>query len=85
MITDGRVLPCLSRPSCLTAGGDATDQTYSFLQIDSNVLVRLFYVKNAPYDYSTMSVSSDGRTLVLISWDPNTPQYQNIQVFEKQF
>ncbi len=47
-------------------------------------VARLFWIKGKPYDYSTMCVSTDGKTLTLISWGPETPQYQNIQVFDKQ-
>ena len=84
VITDGRMLPCESKSSCLTAGGDPNEQTYAFQKIDSHTLTRLFYVKGNIYDYSTMCVSTDGKTLTLISWAPETPEYQNIQVFDKQ-
>ena len=80
----GRVLPCESKDSCLTAGGDPKEQTYEWYQIDSLMLARLFWVRGKPYDYSSMCVSTDGKTLTLISWAPETPQYQNIQVFDKQ-
>lgn len=84
VITDGSVLPCESKDSCLTAGGDPKEQTYAWYKIDSHMLARLFWVKGKPYDYSSMCVSTDGKTLTLISWAPETPQYQNIQVFDKQ-
>lgn len=84
VITDGTVLPCESKDSCLTAGGDPKEQTYAFYQMDSHMLARLFWVKGKAYDYSSMCVSTDGKTLTLISWAPDTPQYQNIQVFDKQ-
>jgi hypothetical protein len=29
-------------------------------------------------------VSQDGRTLVIVAWHAPTPEYQNIQVFDKQ-
>jgi hypothetical protein len=83
VITD-KVLPCESKDSCLTAGGNPKEQTYAWYKIDSHLLSRLFWIKDKVYDYSTMCVSIDGKTLTLISWSPDTPQYQNIQVFDKQ-
>ena len=84
VITDGTVLPCESKDSCLTAGGDPKEQTYAWYKIDSHMVARLFWIKGKVYDYSSMCVSTDGKTLTLISWSPDTPQYQNIQVFDKQ-
>ena len=84
VITDGRILPCESKDSCLTAGGDPKEQTYAWYKIDDHMLARLFWIKGKAYDYSSMCVSADGTTLTLISWGPETPQYQNIQVFDKQ-
>jgi hypothetical protein len=84
VVTDGHPLPCESKPSCLTIGGDPSDQTYAWYKMDSHMLARLFWVKGKPYDYSTMCVSRDGKSLTLISWAPETPEYQNIQVFDKQ-
>jgi hypothetical protein len=83
-VVTGKILPCESKESCLTAGGDPHEQTYAWYKIDSHLLSRLFWVKDKVYDYSTMCVSADGKTLTLISWSPETPQYQNIQVFDKQ-
>jgi hypothetical protein len=48
------------------------------------MLMRLFYIKGKISEYSTYAVSTDGRTFTLISWSPETPEFQNIQVFEKQ-
>jgi len=79
-----KVLTCESKESCLTAGGDPKEQTYAWYMMDSHLLARIFWIKDEVYDYSTMCVSTDGKTMTLISWSPDTPQYQNIQVFEKQ-
>ena len=48
------------------------------------MISRLFYVKGAIAEYDTYAVSEDGKTLVVIAWHAPTPQYQNIQVFDKQ-
>ena len=84
VVTGGVVLPCESKDSCLTAGGDPKEQTYAWYKIDDHMLARMFWIKGKPYDYSSMCVSTDGKTLTLISWAPETPQYQNIQIFDKQ-
>jgi hypothetical protein len=83
VITDGKARPCLSK-TCLTTGGDPKLQTYAYWQMDSLMLARLFYTKGEVEEYSTYAVSSDGKILTIISWNPATPQWQNIQVFDKQ-
>jgi hypothetical protein len=84
VIPDGAVRTCVSKNPCLTVGGDQKDQTYAWFQMDSHMLARLFWWKGDMYDYSSLTVSTDGKTLTLISWGPNTPYWQNIQVFTKQ-
>ncbi|MBC2666227.1 hypothetical protein H7F51_11930 [Novosphingobium flavum] len=84
LIADGKAYPCPGPNPCLTAGGTVADQTYSWHQVDNHALARLFYVKGKLFDISTLSVAADGQTMTLISWDPATPEYQNIQVFGKQ-
>lgn len=83
VITDAKARPCLSK-TCLTTGGDPKAQTYAYWQMDSHMLARLFYTKGEVEEYSTYAVSHDGKVLTIISWSPNTPQWQNIQVFDKQ-
>jgi hypothetical protein len=84
VIPDGKVRICMSKNPCLTVGGDQKDQTFAWFAMDSRMLARLFWVKGQMYDYSSLTVSSDGMTLTLISWAPATPYWQNIQVFTKQ-
>ena len=84
LIADGKTRVCPSKTPCMTAGGSPNEQTYAWYRMDSHMLARLFWVKGAMYDYSSLSVSSDNKTLTLISWAPETPYYQNIQVFNKQ-
>jgi hypothetical protein len=74
---------CRSAGSCLTTGGSGKDQTYRYWQMDEHMLARLFYVKGKVDEYSTYAVSTDGRTLSIVSWSPGTPEWQNIQVFDK--
>ena len=83
VITDTKQRPCLSK-TCLSTGGDPKSQSYAYWQMDSHLLARLFYVKNEVDEYSTYAVSTDGKTLTIISWNPSKPEYQNIQVFDKQ-
>ena len=84
VIADARDHVCPGPAPCLTNGGAPSEQTYRFVRLDDHTLARLLFVRGAMYDYSTMSVAGDGKSLTLISWDPRTPQYQNIQVFGKQ-
>lgn len=84
LVADGKTYTCPGPESCMTSGGAAKEQTYVWQMLDPHLMTRLFYIKGQAYDYSTMDVSTDGRTMTLISWDPATPQWQNIQVLEKQ-
>ena len=84
VIADGKVRVCMSKNPCLTVGGDQKDQTFAWFGMDAHMLARLFWMKGRIYDYSSLTVSSDGKTLTLISWAPATPYWQNIQVFTRQ-
>jgi hypothetical protein len=84
LVADGKPRVCASKSSCLTAGGSPSEQTYAWFKLDSHMMARLFWVKGNIFDYSTVCVSPDGKTLTLISWAPETPYYQNIQVFKRQ-
>jgi hypothetical protein len=84
LIADGKAHACQDEAACLTAGGDPADQTYIYHAIDARFVVRSFYVKNVIAEYSTYGVSADGNTFTMIAWSPETPYWQNIQVFTRQ-
>jgi hypothetical protein len=81
---DGKSHPCEDPVSCLSTGGQAKDQSFVYHQIDSYLLLRIFYVKGKIDEYSTYAVSTDGKIFTVITWSPETPQWQNIQVFDRQ-
>ena len=83
LVTDETARPCLSA-TCLTTGGNPADQTYAYYKMDGHMIARIFYTKGVPDEYSTYSVSKDGKRLTIVSWSPETPEWQNIQVFDKQ-
>ena len=85
IVADGKAHPC--NADCIAVGSTAPDpngQTYTYIRIDSNMIVRLTYAKGKINEYLAYSVSSDGRTMTQINWSPETPEWQNIYVFEKQ-
>jgi hypothetical protein len=84
MIVDGKQHPCPGPNPCLTTGGDPSKQTYAYTRLDDHMLARLFYENGQVVEYSSYSVSKDGKTLSIVSWSPDTPEYHNIQVFDKQ-
>jgi len=84
LTTDASEHGCRSAGSCLTTGGNGKDQTYRYWQMDEHMLARLFYVKGKVDEYSTYAVSSDGKTLSIVSWSPATPEWHNVQVFDRQ-
>jgi hypothetical protein len=83
VIPDGRQHPCEMKESCLGAPGDPKEQSYSFSQMNGNMLVRVFQVRGVSVEYNVYAVSADGGTFVATSWSPQTPEFQNVQVFEK--
>jgi hypothetical protein len=84
LIPDEKPHACQDKAACLTVGGDPKVQTYVYHQIDSHFLIRSFYIKGQISEYSTYGVSTDGNTFTLMAWSPETPYWQNIQVFTKQ-
>jgi hypothetical protein len=81
---DGKVHPCLGTASCLPSGGDPRQQSYAYHEVDDHLISRLFYLDGKIIEYDTYTVSEDGRTLVITAWHAPTPQFQNVQVFDKQ-
>jgi hypothetical protein len=48
------------------------------------LIVRLVKMNGMPTEYATYAVSADGNVLTTTSWDPATPEYHNVQVYERQ-
>jgi len=84
VIVDGKSHPCEDLVSCLSTGGQSKEQRFVYHQIDSYLLLRIFYVNDKIDEYSTYAVSTDGKMLTVITWSPPTPQWLNIQVFDRQ-
>jgi hypothetical protein len=84
VITDTKPHPCHVTKPCLTTGGNPREQTYAYWQIDHYMLARLFYEQGKVVEYSHYAVSTDGKKLSIVSWSPETPQWRNQQVFDKQ-
>ena len=81
---DGRTRGCETATSCLPSGGDPTLQSYAYHRLDDHMISRLFYVQGKIAEYDTYAVSADGQTLVIVAWHAPTPEYQNVQVFDRQ-
>jgi hypothetical protein len=81
IVPDGRQHPCTGK--CVVPGVQS-GQTYAYSQIDSHMLVRVTNVDGKVTEYNTYAVSADGRIFTMITWNPDTPWWQNIYVFEKQ-
>lgn len=84
VVTDGRFHPCRMKESCLSTPGDPKEQSFAFLQVDPNMAMRVFKVRGVITEYNIYTVSSDRKTFIATSWSPGTPEYRNVQVFEKQ-
>lgn len=81
---DGKQHVCELQESCLGTPGDPKEQTYAFTLSNPNVLVRVFEIRGKPVEYNVYAVSADGKSFVATSWNPETPEFQNVQVFEKR-
>jgi hypothetical protein len=81
---DGKIQQCQGPEPCLPSGGDPKEQSYSYHKLHDRMISRQFYVKGKNTESDTYTVSEDGKTLVIIAWHAETPEYQNVQVFDKQ-
>ena len=82
---DEKPHPC--KGDCIATGNaqiSEKQQTYTFYEIDSHMVARRTHVDGKVSEYNTYAVSADGKTLSMIDWNPATPEWQNIFVFEKQ-
>lgn len=84
LVPDRKPRTCQTSTGCLTVGGNPAEQSYAYFQIDSHMLMRVFYVKSEVSEYTTYAVSADGKTFTMIAWGAEAPDRQNIQVFDKQ-
>jgi hypothetical protein len=59
-------------------------QTYTFFPIDSHFIARTTIVNGKTIEFLTYAVSTDGKTLTMITSSADTPEWQSSYVFEKQ-
>src|SRR6266568_8216013 len=85
IVTDRAEHPCTG--SCIEAGGahskSASVQTYAYYPINSHMMARLGYTDGKISEYLIYAVSSDGKTLSMINWNPETPNWQNMYIFNR--
>lgn len=53
-------------------------------RLSPNVVVRLVKTNGKPTEWATWAVSSDGDVLTTTSWEPETPEYHNVQVYNRE-
>jgi hypothetical protein len=81
---DGKEHPCETKASCFSASPVGSDETIAYTRISPDFWARIVRKGGNPAEAVTYAVSSDGKTLAVTSWNPETPQYQNIQVFVRK-
>ena len=64
--------------------GPGKDEVAIHWRLNPYLVVRLVKMNGTPTEYATYAVSSDGNVLTTTSWDPATPEYHNVQVYERQ-
>ena len=85
IVVDQKPHPCTG--DCIAVGNtapDMTEQTYTYTWVDSHMVTRVTYAKSKVNEYLFYFITPDGKTLMLVNWNPETPDWQNIYVFEKQ-
>jgi hypothetical protein len=65
-------------------GGRDKGETVTHWQISPNIILREARVDGRPTEWVVWAVSSDDNVLTSTSWDPGTPEYQNVRVFDRQ-
>jgi hypothetical protein len=64
--------------------GPGTGEVAIHWRLNPYLMVRLVKTNGMPTEYATYAVSSDGNVLTTTSWEPATPEYHNVQVYERQ-
>lgn len=85
IVVDQKPHPCTG--DCIAIGNtapDTTEQTYTYTWVDSHMVTRVTYAKGKINEYLFYAVTPDGKTLMQVNWNPETPDWQNVYVFDKQ-
>ena len=85
IVIDQKAHPCTG--DCISVGTTApgtNQQTYTYTLVDPHTVMRVTYVKGKLDEYLLYFVTPDGKTLMQVNWNPETPDWQNIAIFEKQ-
>jgi hypothetical protein len=65
-------------------GGREKSETVTHWHVSPYLLVRLARVNDKPTEWVIYAISSDGKVLTTTSWDPETPEYHNVRVFDRE-
>jgi hypothetical protein len=65
-------------------GGREKGETVAHWHVSPYLLVRLARVNDKPTEWVIYAISSDGKVLTTTSWDPETPEYHNVRVFDRK-
>ena len=83
--TDGKPYPCETKTSCWNSAGLETGsrESITYWQISPNMFTRIVKDGDRVVESVALAVSTDGKTLTSNSWNPDRPNYQNFQVFDR--
>lgn len=84
IVADGKQRACEATNPCHAGADGAADRRYSYVLLDPHLMLRRLYLNGVVAEYTTYAVSSDGKVFTMMAWSAATPQWQNLQVFEKQ-
>jgi hypothetical protein len=81
VLLDRKPHPCTG--ICVVPGVQP-GQTYTFFPIDPHFFARTTVVNSKTIEFLTYTLSTDGKTLTMITSSADTPEWQSSYVFEKQ-
>ena len=65
-------------------GGRDKGETVTHWRVSPYLMVRLAKVNDKSTEWVIYAVSSDGKVLTSTSWNPETPEYHNVRVFDRE-
>ncbi|MBZ5660353.1 MAG: hypothetical protein LAO08_08080 [Acidobacteriia bacterium] len=83
LIADGKDYPCVEKMSCFESG-TSEGETLSFTRINPYFFIRVGKRNGEVKEFVSYAISSDGKVYTVTAWSPETPEYQNVFVFDRQ-
>ena len=83
---DGKPYRCETKTSCwnsLATSETGARETIAYWRLEPHQWARVVWDGDKVVESVSLAVSADGKVLTSVSWHPETPWLQNLQVFDK--